>query len=277
MTDEKTKVTTNEKNNDQSPKKEEIKERSKIKVERPEEFSGELKTNILTSVEMADIVSSLFAGTFQDYYGCQVRIHDGNAINPYVASQIPIGAIYVDLYFRNNGPRQATGPIKSLYPIGNSANTGDTLANRAMRLNNRNTGRTFRVTKETYEILSDFTFANLDRNDRVNVNWNALTQEIEEPTSIFGSKPEAVVCISGLSLEKIVGAIYGYGPRYNKENFFRKDYEYSVVPTTLIPGRNKEFILQIVRLEAALVDRLQRTLGAYGSSFGFHKYNPGVR
>lgn len=275
MTDEKTKV-TNE--NTQSPKKEEKKERARIKVERPEEFAGELKTNILTSVEMADIVSALFAGTFQDYYGCQVRIHDGNAINPMVASQIPLGAIYVDLYFRNNGPKQANGPIKSLYPIGNNINKGDSLASKAMRLNNRNAGRTFRVTKETYEILSEFMFANMDHNGNVNVNWNAHTQEVEEQSSFFGNKAEAVVCISGLSLEKIVGKIYGYGPSYDPDkNFYRKDYEYSVVPTTLIPGRNREFILQIVRLEAALVDRLQRTLGGYGNSFGFHKYNPGVR
>lgn len=233
-------------------------EKATINVVEHAKFEGDMKTNIISSIDMADIISSFFAPAFSDYYGCNVRINDGRA-NPVIANSMPFGAIYVDLFFKDQG-KAAEGTWKNIVPRGQATEGGTDLGSRFLRVNgSANTGRAYEVTKETYEALEEFTF------NGARARWNEHTQEITTPMSAYG-KDEVVVCISGLSLNKIITKIYG-------DITEEARYEYIAYPSTIIPNKTQEFIMQVCQLDLAAVRNLQKALGIYGSNAPqFHQY-----
>lgn len=233
-------------------------EKATIEVVEHPKFEGDMKTNIISSIDMAEIISSFFAPAFSDYYGCNVRINDGRA-NPAIANSMPIGAIYVDLYFKDQG-NAAEGAWKNIVPRGQSTDGRTDLGARFLRVNGAaNNGRAYEVTKETYEALDEFTFVN------GRTRWNEHTQEIVTPMSVYG-KEEVVVCISGLSLNKIITKIYG---DITDEGRF----EYIANPSTIIPTKTSEFIMQVSQLDLAAVRNLQKALGVYNANAPqFHQY-----
>lgn len=235
------------------------KKKATIEIAEHPTFEGDMKTNITSSVEVADIVSSLFAPAFSDYYGCKININDGHGM-PAVVNSMPYGAIYVDLYFKDQG--QASSGIKNIKPIGAKEEDGRTdLGARFMKVNGAFTnGRTYKVTEETYECLEDF------MRSGNKTRWYEHTQEIESNMSIYG-KNEVVVCISGIDLNRVITAIYG-------KNTEEGIYEYIATPSTIIPGKNQEFIMQICQLDLSAVRKLQQSLGIYGANAPqFHAYN----
>ena len=238
-------------------------EKTTIGVAEHVAFEGDMKTNLVSTIEMGEIVSSLFKPAFTDFYGCNIRVNTGNnnytGTLPGAISTVPTGAIYVDLYFKDLG-RSATGAVKTLSPFGQPVKKttengeekkGNNLAERFQRVNASNNaaapGHVYEVSEETYEALEEFMFV---RNPR----WREHTQEISVNMGMIGSKEEVVVCISGLSLDKILTAIYG---SKTKEG----EFEYSAVPSTIIPGHNNEFIMQVTQLNLAVVRKLHRELG----------------
>lgn len=227
-------------------------EKAKIEVLKHMEFEGDMKTNIISSIDMAEIVSQLFTPAFSDYYGCNVRINDGRA-NPIITNSMPIGSIYVDLYFKDQG-EAADGTFKNIRLRGsnNSENGKMDLGARYFRVNGAiNNSRAYEVTKETYEALEEFTVTG------GRIRWNEHTQEITTPMTAYG-KEEIVVCISGLSLNKIITKIYGAKTDEGR-------YEYIANPSTIIPSNSQEFIMQVSQLDLAAVRNLQRTLGIYAA------------
>ena len=83
--------------------------------------------------------------------------------------------------------------------------------------------------------------------------------------SVYG-KEEVVVCISGLSLNKIITKIYG---DITDEGRF----EYIANPSTIIPTKTSEFIMQVSQLDLAAVRNLQKALGVYNANAPqFHQY-----
>lgn len=233
-------------------------EKATVQVVEHRPFEGDMKTNIISSIEMAKIVSSLFASAFSDYYGCNVRVNDGRA-NPVIANSMPIGSIYVDLYFKDQG-EETDGLFKNVKLRGQNNDGKTDLGSRFLRVNGSiNTGRAYEVTKETYDILEEFTFSGN------RTRWNEHTQEISTPMSIYG-KEEVVVCISGLSLNKIITKIYGDKTEEGR-------YEYIANPSTIIPSQSQEFIMQVSQLDLSAVRDLQRTLGVYAANAPqFHQY-----
>lgn len=215
-------------------------------------FEGDMKTNIISTIDMADVVSSLFAPAFSDYYGCKIRINNGE--NPFV----PSGVLYVDLYFKDRGTA-ADGAWKNIVPRG-SVKTGNRIADGLQRITGQGTGRVYEVTKETYEALEAFSFAGN------RTNWMNLTQEISTNMSVYGMKEEVVVCISGIDLNRVISEIYG---NKTEEGL----YDYVATPATPIPGKVQEFILQVCQLNKKAVRDLQRDLGVYNpNSPQFHQY-----
>lgn len=242
-------------------------EKIRIEVMEHTKFEGDMKTNLVSSIEMAETINSLFGPAFTDYHGCVVRINNGD--NPIVTQSMPYGTIYVDLYFKEKN--FSNKGIKNLTRRG-QINKGDhtdvkngsvsAAAYFAVNATNNgtNSGHVYEVTKETYEALEEFMLSS-------NVRWMEHTQEISSGMGIIGSKEESVVCISGLSLDKILSKIYGTKTADG-------EYEYVSTPSTMIPGRNKEFIMQVCQLDLAAVRKLQRELGIYNSaSIDFHVYH----
>ena len=236
-------------------------------------FEGDMKTNLVSSIEMAEIVSSLFSPAFADYYGCNIRINNGNTtgVNPIVVNSLPLGAIYVDVYFKDRGRNSSKaiknlelrGQVKTDNTDGEDDKNSTHMAARFFAVNSvnngANNGRVYDVTADTYEALEEFMFVR-------NVRWNDHTQEISANMGVIGSKEEAVVCISGLSLDKILTKIYG-----NKTE--EGEFEYVATPSTMIPGRNNEFIMQVCQLNLAVVRKLHRDLGVNNpANPQFHVY-----
>lgn len=229
-----------------------------IEVKQHAVFEGDMKTNIISSIDMAEIVSALFAPAFADYYGCKIRINDGYAL-PEVGNSMPAGALYVDLYFKDQGDvAEGSNAYKNIVARG-SQTAGKDLGSRFMAVNGAGNGRVYEVTKETYEMLEEFM-------PRAKTRWNAHTQEMPTQMSLYG-KDEVVVCISGLDLNKIITKVYGAKTKEGR-------YEYIATPSTVIPAKTQEFIMQVVQLDLAAVRELQNTLGIYNASAPqFHQYN----
>lgn len=245
------------KNTEKTPKK------TTIKIVENTPFTGDLKTNLVSSIEMADVVSSLFGTAFADYYGCKICINNG--ANEFLFKTIPAGSIYVELYFKDRG--NAGNKIKNLAvrgqsnPNGKSENaTADRVRNFMPFMNPQTNNHVYSVTRETYEALEEFMAL------RGNINWAAFTQEISTNMGIIGSKEEAVVCITGLSLDKILSKIYGADT--DDGNF-----EYATSPATMIPTKTNEFIMQVIQLNKSVVRKLERELGLnVPANSQFHVY-----
>lgn len=241
------------------------KENTTIVVTEHSKFNGGMSTDLVSSVDMAEVVNSLFSPAFVDYHGCNVRINNGNAMNPAAVQHLPYGAIYVELFFKMKGSSNRGIKNLSLHGQINKEDNGNVkkggisaaafFAVNAAN-NGASNGRVYDVSAETYEALEEFMMQR-------NVRWNDHTQEISNNMSIIGSKEEPLVCISGLSLDKILGKIYG-----TKTD--EGEFEYAATPSTPIPGRN-EFIIQVCRLDMKTVRKLQRDLGIGQSMVpGFH-------
>lgn len=235
-------------------------EKASLHIEEHPVFKGDMKTEITTSIDMANLVSSIFAGVFADYYGCNVRINDGTGY-PAVVNSMPQGSIYVDLFFKDMGtaPENLMKNIELINGGGNKESK-DPLGARFARVNGSANGRVYNVTASTYQSLEKF----MRSGERT--RWAEHTYEISSTMSPYG-KEEALVCISGLDLNKLVTEIYGNDLAEGK-------YEYAVTPSTIIPGKNQEFIMQICQLNLKTVRDLQSTLGIYAPSAPqFHQYS----
>lgn len=219
-----------------------------IKVLKHAEFKGDIKTDFTTTGKLAEEVSSLFASVFADYYGCKIGIVDGTQ-SP--AIDLPYGSFYVDLYFKDMGDMNKG--IKNLTPVGGKkSGEKESLAERFARVNGAAmSGKAYTVSKETYEALEPFTYTGRAQ------RWSARTLEFETPTSIYG-KSEVVVCIAGLSLNKIITAIYGGETEEGR-------YDYATCLQSIIPGTqntvNKQYLVSVVKLDLAMVRDLQKTMG----------------
>ena len=66
--------------------------KTEIKID-PRPFPGDMKTDITTSIRLAETISSFFSGIFKDYSGCQIRVNDGHGY-PSSLQYIPAGAVY---------------------------------------------------------------------------------------------------------------------------------------------------------------------------------------
>lgn len=224
-------------------------------VEHPE-FPGDMKTAILTSIDMANIISNMFAGVMPDYYGCRVRVNYGNV--PVVNNTMPGGALYVDLFFKDQCTEEDK---KNIIPRNSQSNNnrGD-LAARFARVNGANNGRVYTVTKQTYEMLEEF------MRTGPRTRWMDHTFESASPMGPYG-KDEVVVCITGLDLDRIITKIYG-----NKDQNSR--YEYQAKAASILPNKNNEFIMTVTKLDLSAVRDLQESLGIFNNAqMNFHVYN----
>ena len=242
-------------------------EKTVIEVAEHVAFEGDMKTNLVSTMDMSDIVNSLFTSAFSDYHGCDIRVNDGRDPVLFNQSPVPKYGIYVTLYFKDHGTNNK--PIKNLKRRGTpepkqsvdaNGNKTNNLAARYAAVNEthnmNNNGRVYNITKETYEALEEFMF-----NTNNNIHWADYTREISSNMNIIGSKEEAMVSITGLSLDKILTKIYG---SETDEGAF----EYATSPSTAIPYQPNQFIIQVCQLNKETVRKLQRALNV-GSYAGY--------
>lgn len=238
----------------------------RLNIISPQEFKGDIKTNITTTIKLADMISKTFMDVCHDYCGCKIRINDSRSR---LGNDIPVGALYVEMYFKDFGDPKEDGVIKNIVPRFNNAaskyNASDNKNNivaRYINITGASDGRIYDVTRKTFELLEEFMFdynPRLPLNARQRIRWDKFVWEEITPMDLYGNKQETVVCISGIDLNKIVSKFYG--ATINNEK-----YDYMVTPSTIIPSQAGEFVVQISQLDVGVVRELQNTLGLYNSN-----------
>lgn len=236
-------------------------------------FVGGLDSMFMTSMEAANMINDVFKSVFHDYVGCNVRINDGR--NPVVANKVPIGTMYVDMYFKNilgrknNDGEEEYNGLKSVVPFGTSAKkainggkkSDKELSDEEKKANESSIemcrrlqkitgaastmGRAYELNTETHDILSKF----MPDGDRT--IWSNHEHEVSVNMNAYG-KTEILIEVTGLLLINLLYEIFG------TEN---GQYEYSAVASTIIPSRAEEFVMQISRLKRSTVQELQAKLG----------------
>lgn len=253
--------------------------KTEIKID-PRPFPGDMKTDITTSIRLAETISSFFSGIFKDYSGCQIRVNDGHGY-PSSLQYIPAGAVYANLYFStktgyntgevaclksNNIENKPYTETEDMNIPKNERKVDPTSSFLAMQSYYRNTNA-FTVTKDAMDILSRFTFEY--RNDSTPIVWRDHFFEENSNISPYEQATEVVLDVNGLDVTKIIAAIYGVT---NGERRF----DYAVTPSSIIPNKAGEFIVQISQLDTKAVRDLQNTLGVYSySGANYHKYYGG--
>ena len=243
-----------------------IETKDKLRINLPQnlEFAGDLKTQLITTIDMAELIGEMFSAVMPDYYGCRIRINDGRIDSGYptsITSTMEFGSLYVDLYLKDS---KGNSDHKNLKRNGETATTekGEkpSLSSRFVSVVGAQSNRAFTVTPETYEILEEF----MPMGART--RWAEHTAEIFTQINAPYGQNEVVVVISGLSLNALITKLYG---KKTEEGQF----EYMATASTAIPYRSTEFIMQVAQLNADTVRKLQRTLGVYTPNTSIHTYN----
>ena len=243
-----------------------VESKDKLRISLPKnlEFEGDLKTQLITTIDMAAILGEMFSAVMPDYYGCRIRINNGLIDNGYpnIYNSLEPGALYVDLYLKDT---KGTAEFKNLKrngeaPVAENGEKKASLSSRFVSVVGAQSNRAFTVTPETYEILEEF----MPRG--ANTRWVEHTAEIYTQINAPYGQNEVVVVISGLSLNALITKLYG---KKTEEGQF----EYMATASTVIPYRSTEFIMQIAQLNADTVRKLQRTLGVYTPNTAIHTYN----
>lgn len=225
---------------------------AKFKEIEPIAFEGDLNSSIIPEdILCKEILPKLFATSFHDFCGSKIRQMDGS--NPLLFNTgIPKGALYLDLYFKYQGEASKDGPIQNLLPI-NAPEDGQKKNDMYSRLvhvsGSMNSSRMFKVTPETYQILSEVSF-----NEKF-TRWDAQTQEVASNTLPY-TKDEVFVKISGISLDKTISLIYGKGDKNCM-------YYYSCQPASIRANDPRMFNIQITRLASDALAKLQAYNGIY--------------
>ena len=120
--------------------------------------------------------------------------------------------------------------------------------------NNRfKSGKTYEVLKHTYEMLEQF----MPREE--NTEWAKHTYETSSGISMYNSREEIVVCITGLDLDKIMKTIYA---ATDEDGI----YDYRCLPSTVIANRLDDYVVTVERLDNGVIAELISSIGAYSNN-----------
>lgn len=226
------------------------------------EFDANVKSLFANTIELTKLVDSLFGPAMRDYVGCKISLNvDPRNMPAFVAAEIPMNKFYVTLYFKDRSNTNDKCPIKNVTLRSHQA--GKSKLDSLMMMTGANAGRTYNITDETYEALNEFKFFPARNSKSV---WANLTSEITSNFGFSGSyNQEAVACITGLDLEKIISKVYG---TRTEEGIF----QYQAVPVQIVANVNGEYVVQITQLDMSKMDEMRRSLGGPINRTEFHQY-----
>ena len=235
----------------------EEKKPTKIEVEEVIKFDANIKSCFINTIELASVIDGLFAPAMRDYEGCKISLNDGR-IPTIISNDIPYGALYVSLYFKDRSGSNEECPIRNVVVRSNTK--GNTKMESLRRMTGAAAGRMYDITPETYEALDEFRFF-----PQRKCVWSNLTSEIVSNYGYSGTYNQQIVaCITGLDLNKIINAIYG---NRTDEGIF----QYQVTPVQFVANVNGEYVLQITQLDVHKLESLRRSLGGPISTNEYHQ------
>ena len=203
----------------------------------PQPFDGVMKSKLTTTIALSKTINQLFRPIFSDYEGC-------------IIAPDSYGQLQVALYFKDKGMRGTDETIKTLIPVTERVK-GTTAIDRVMQMNLRNSSKSYDISKDTKDILSEFIYTR----GNSKVNWN---QHILEQTERQYNGYTIYVKIVGLDLVRIVRKIYG-----GKLDGSRIDYNISIIKPigADVNGFNQNFLINIQQLDSKEVERLANEIG----------------
>lgn len=223
----------------------------------PIKFVGTQSAMQIRDIDLSLIINSLFKEPLSDYEGCVVApdLYDN-------------GKIKVALYFKDKGEPTNPKSKKAIQPIvlgAKDINRTD-MKQRLMNMNRVNKNRTYELTQDAKDILSEF----IETNNRNKINWNAYT--LEQPDSnAYGMNYSIAVRVSGIDIYKLLKKIYGSYVEVEEEDDKGRtikmkqplQYNISIVKAigANVPGATQSYLFNILQLNATEVDRLVAKLG----------------
>lgn len=212
------------------------KEPLRLNIE-PLEFDGVMKSKLTTTISLAKTVNQLFRPVFTDYEGC-------------IIAPDQFGQLQAALYFKDKGMNGRDNSIKTLVPVTERVQ-GTSPIDRIARMNLRNSNKSYDVSEDTKEILSEFIYSRGDK-----VNWS---QHIVEQTERNYNGYSIYVKVIGIDLVRLVRKIYG-----GKIDGSRIDYNVSIVKPigmSMVGGVNQNYLINIQQLDSKEVERLASEIG----------------
>ena len=221
-------------------------------------FDANIKSCFINTIELATVIDNLFGPAMRDYVGCKISLNNGD-VPQHLLSDIPMGKMYVSLYFKDRSGMNDNCPITNV--ISRIASKGKTKFDSLLKMSGVSAGRLYDITPETYEALDEFRFF-----PQRKTNWHMLTNEVVSNFGFIGaSNQEVVACITGLDLEKIINKVYG---TRTEEGIF----QYQVAPVQIVANVNGEYVVQITQLDIRKLEDLRRSLGGPVNRTEFHQY-----
>jgi len=209
----------------------------------PVDFNGTTKTAIISTVDLASEINSIFRPIFSDYEGSTV------------IADIYTGQLHLSLYFKDKGT-PGKDQLKNLSNVLQDPNNRNVSAiERIQRFNTRNSNKTYELTQGTKEILSDYIYAQ----QKGKVNWNQCVSEVTEQGH---SSYSVYVKVVGIDLIKLLRK------KYNKKGAFN-DYQINLLKPlgqgfTAMDTSN--FLISITQLDIRKVEDLCRKIGMVPTS-----------
>lgn len=204
----------------------------------PLEFDGVMKSKLTTTISLAKTVNQLFRPVFSDYEGC-------------IIAPDQFGQLQAALYFKDKPMVTREDSIKTLVPVTERVQ-GTSAIDRITRMNLRNSSKSYDVSKDTKDILSEFIYTR----GNSKVNWN---QHIVEQTERTYNGYSIYVKVIGIDLVRLVRKIYG-----GKIDGSRIDYNISIVKPIgmdMSGGMNQNYLINIQQLDSKEVERLASEIG----------------
>lgn len=259
----------------------------------PVDFPSTLDCQLMTTIQLGNLINGLFRPLFRDYVGCNVHQVNitatiPNAVGPnglVPANQPPVGNVVIpryeaELYFQQGANTQAVeGAIANIKAVGttDSRKKNDLMA----RINSINSraipGKNITLTDETREMLDEFflypyrkiiTVKKQDDSGKTvheKVSVPAYDEKlIYEVTDAGQTSPMnygAYLKVTNLDVIALLRKIYGS----KNELGHSVDYELRAIRPIqnygMMPSNTINSLLQLSRLDCSKVDEMYKTLG----------------
>lgn len=194
-------------------------------------FDGLLKSKIISTIDLAKLVNSVFRNALADYEGC-------------IILPTQTGQFDCTLYFKDHGPIRDTAQVKNLISI-TGPNKSASPVDRIAAFNNRTANKLYMLSEETKQILSEFVITRKNQQ----INWNQLVFEQAEQA---WNANIVYVKVCGIDIVKILKKIYG-----GKVDGDRRDYNV----TLMRPVGLNNYLISIQQLDTKEVEKLAQSVG----------------
>ncbi len=229
----------------------------RISVQEHEKFNDVVRTDLTTTQKISRRINQLFNSAFADYYGCVVRVNNGQG------NTTPQAVFSVELYFKPvNENAESDGRIIAFKPIGHSdASIYDQLQAISSTFNQSNK---FDLTSEASQILSWYLHPgmNLDPFRPEQYKKAGLISEFENRNMGYGY-PVVMTKVSGIDLIKLVKDIYGH------KNDSGSQVEYNVVPLRPLSANPNAQYMGLVNWLIMIQQADKNNTSQIASDFGY--------